>query len=154
MKKKNCTKCGVEYSATLEHFPPRKIRKDGLDSQCRKCKREYDKKYRQTEKGREVQKRSSRKYGRSEKYKLSFRKKGLKKRYDLTLEDYDRMFEGQNGVCAVCNSINFDGHRLYVDHNHKTGKVRGLVCRDCNFFLGHLEKNYSLLFRALKYLKC
>ena len=82
------------------------------------------------------------------------RESTLKRNFGLTLEDYDKMLVVQNSRCAICNvhQSKLD-LRLAVDHDHETGKIRGLVCRDCNFFLGHLEKNYGLLLQALEYLK-
>ena len=63
----------------------------------------------------------------------------LKQTYGLTLEQYDEMLEQQDSVCAICGETNLDGKRLYVDHNHETGKVRGLLCLKCNNRLGVLE---------------
>lgn len=54
--------------------------------------------------------------------------------YGITVEDYDRMFDEQGGVCAICG--NGTKRRLAVDHNHETGVVRGLLCPRCN---QHLE---------------
>ena len=60
----------------------------------------------------------------------------LKRKYNLTLEDYDRMMTEQNNKCAICKekfTESFkDWNRPCVDHNHQTNKVRGLLCRKCN----------------------
>jgi recombination endonuclease VII len=62
----------------------------------------------------------------------------LKYRYGLSKEDYERMLDEQGGVCAICGSAP-DKQRLSVDHNHGTGKVRGLLCHKCNLALGVIE---------------
>lgn len=58
------------------------------------------------------------------------------------------MFIEQNGKCAICQGIGSRG--LGVDHNHKTGHVRGLLCRHCNLFLGIVEKKWSGMFNYLR----
>lgn len=65
--------------------------------------------------------------------------KSLERRYGITLKQYDEMLEQQNGVCTICGGINSDGRRLCVDHSHKTNKVRGLLCNNCNRKLGIVE---------------
>ena len=68
----------------------------------------------------------------------------LRTRYGITRERYDSMLEAQGGGCAICTrKIPGNGHgdRYFdVDHCHDTGKVRGLLCRQCNVLLGQLEK--------------
>lgn len=74
----------------------------------------------------------------------------LKYKYGLTLEDYQNMFERQNGVCAICEEIE-EGRMLAVDHDHKTNKVRGLLCGSCNRALGLFKDNPELISRAKEY---
>ena len=65
----------------------------------------------------------------------------LKYEYGITLDDYNKMFNEQKGKCSICqkhkNELN---KKLYVDHDHKTNKVRGLLCKNCNVALGFYEK--------------
>jgi hypothetical protein len=70
----------------------------------------------------------------------------LKLRFNLTLEEYNLMLDAQGGVCKICSmpettrKNNSDEVRmLCVDHDHNTGKVRGLLCNKCNRALGHYE---------------
>jgi fructose-1,6-bisphosphatase len=63
----------------------------------------------------------------------------LKRNFGITLAEYDQMLEDQHGICAICGGVNPDGKRLAVDHDHETGKVRGLLCTSCNTRLGFLE---------------
>src|SRR6266404_1578474 len=60
------------------------------------------------------------------------------KRFGITLEEYDRLFELQLGGCAICKQIS-GGKRLAIDHDHDTGEIRGLLCVSCNTAIGKLE---------------
>jgi len=84
----------------------------------------------------------------------SERQKSLKlsKMYGITIDDYLRILAKQNGVCAVCGKTG--GQKcLSVDHNHNTGKVRGLLCQRCNLVLGRMEDNPALIVKLAKYVK-
>jgi len=84
----------------------------------------------------------------------------LKKKFGLTLDVYEAILEHQGGVCAICGKaetmINSGSKRLQplaVDHCHKTGRVRGLLCAKCNHALGNFDDSTALLRRAIKYLE-
>jgi len=80
----------------------------------------------------------------------------LRSNYGITIEDYERMFEEQKGACAICGSVEVrrNGRTNFcVDHCHKTGKVRGLLCNECNVGLGRLGDDAESLRRALAYLE-
>lgn len=82
----------------------------------------------------------------------------LKRKFGITLEQYDRMFEEQGGVCVICGkeeTSTFQGiiRRLAVDHDHKTGKIRGLLCANCNLTLGYAKDDIIILSRMIAYLK-
>ena len=75
----------------------------------------------------------------------------LKRNYGLTPEQYNKMFIGQEGKCATCKSeVNY---RLHVDHNHETGKIRGLLCKSCNLLLGRINDDESVLLSMIEYIK-
>ena len=76
----------------------------------------------------------------------------LKRHYGITQEEYDAMLIKQAGGCAICGKPPLDVKFLSVDHNHQTGKVRGLLCRKCNLAIGILQDDPSLLRRAVNYL--
>lgn len=80
------------------------------------------------------------------------RKRNLKEKFGITLEDYARMFEEQNGVCKICLT-NENKRMLAVDHCHETGIVRGLLCTCCNTALGKFKDDKELLMRAIEYLE-
>lgn len=75
--------------------------------------------------------------------------------YGITKEQYKNQFEKQQGLCAICNHKHVSGRRtgLVVDHNHSTGKFRGLLCHSCNRGIGLLKENIEILRSAIKYLK-
>lgn len=75
------------------------------------------------------------------------------KLYNITLDDYQQMYTIQNGRCSICNILEIEsGIVLNVDHCHTTGKVRGLLCRNCNTSLGLLEDNIYIIKNLIKYL--
>ncbi len=76
----------------------------------------------------------------------------LRSKFGVTIETYDRMLAAQNGVCAICLRACGSGRRLAVDHCHKSGAVRGLLCKACNTGIGFLEDSSELLDMAKAYL--
>lgn len=70
--------------------------------------------------------------------------------YGITIEEFDRMVSVQNGACAICGDV---PERLRVDHDHSTGKIRGLLCHSCNIALGHFKDSGDILLAAVKYLQ-
>jgi hypothetical protein len=78
---------------------------------------------------------------------------GRKRLFGVTPEQFDEMLNSQNGRCAICNKPHSADKRSFaVDHDHKTGKVRGLLCSRCNLTLGQLEDNIELFQSAIIYL--
>jgi len=77
--------------------------------------------------------------------------KDIKRKYHLTVEQYEALIRKQGGVCAVCKR--HTGKHLHVDHDHATGKVRGLLCPTCNSALGHAKDSVSILEGLIKYLR-
>jgi hypothetical protein len=85
---------------------------------------------------------------------------GLLNRYGITEDEYLKMAEAQNNLCAICNQPETEMNnnrsrvkRLSVDHCHTTNKVRKLLCNRCNVLLGKMQENVELLQRAIQYLK-
>jgi len=81
----------------------------------------------------------------------------LKRLYGITQAEYDCMYQSQDGVCKICRQPETLVRRgkvapLHVDHDHKTGKVRGLLCAACNNGLGHFRDNTTYLQAAIEYL--
>ena len=87
----------------------------------------------------ECHKRRQREYA-QRKGKDFIRSANLVQKYGITLENWEALFNEQNKVCALCGSNDpKDKRGWHTDHCHKTGKVRGILCRDCNIGLGHYE---------------
>ena len=77
----------------------------------------------------------------------------LEKRYGITREIYNNLLLKQNNKCKICNKENFKTRTLDVDHCHKTGRIRGLLCTSCNTGIGLFKENIQLLETAIQYLK-
>lgn len=73
-------------------------------------------------------------------------------RYGLEPGDYDRLYRHQGGRCAICQRATGRSKRLAVDHDHKTGEVRGLLCSTCNRFVGRLRDSAVAFARGCVYL--
>ena len=143
---KICPKCKKEKHINLYHR--NKTKKDGLCYSCKECVSQYDKRYRQRNLEKATAQKKAYYQAHKEKSSLYGKKSNLKRKYNMTLEQYDQMFETQGGVCAICGLPELM-KRLAVDHNHKTGEIRGLLCYSCNTKLGWFEKYGS---NAIKYL--
>ena len=89
-----------------------------------------------------------REYAESGKKKVADRKSHLKRKYGLTLEDFDAMLASQGGGCAICGRTDSDN----VDHDHATGRVRGILCFNCNVAIGHVANDEDRLSAAISYL--
>lgn len=97
--------------------------------------------------------------------KVTYRNKHLKKKYGITQFQYTQMFDKQKGKCGICeNEMNImngtptkgvsrNGRDCCVDHDHKTGTIRGLLCFHCNTALGHLFDDLTILDKIHRYLK-
>ena len=76
------------------------------------------------------------------------------KKFKIHTPDRDRMLSDQNGRCAICeDDLVFKKGGASVDHCHRTGRVRGLLCKHCNVGLGHFRDNVSRLENAIRYLE-
>lgn len=141
LSSKKCTCCN-EVKPTTE-FTKKKIgEKCGFSSQCKACIYKKRKEYR---------------LDNPEEYNRIKRNQNLRK-YGLTFEDQEGMLREQNYKCAICGQEIFlfgSSQKLiaHVDHDHKTGKVRGLLCKECNSGLGKFRDNTEYLFIAISYLK-
>jgi hypothetical protein len=83
----------------------------------------------------------------------NMRETNYRLRYGITVADYDDMFKIQGGKCAICKSPSARGKgRFHVDHDHATGKIRGLLCHTCNTSLAHPERFGVTWENYLKYL--
>jgi hypothetical protein len=80
------------------------------------------------------------------------REKHLKRKYGITLKEYNDILKSQNGQCKLCLGPPTGKGNLHVDHDHKTGRIRGLLCNTCNAGLGNFKDDLNLLYKAIEYL--
>lgn len=161
---KVCRKCGVEKHHAQFHID--RSTPDGLKYRCRICTNKAKAAWR----ARNVDKiRASRRAEHSrnrERYLAYYATKGrrnvfkwkLETKFGITVDKFDKMVEEQSGLCAICAESPSEAnghrhkHRLHIDHDHKTGKVRGLLCNNCNAALGYFHDNPDRLLLAYDYL--
>ena len=84
------------------------------------------------------------------KHLRNYRNNDLKRKYNITIDEYEIMLINQNMCCAICGD-HFEN--LNVDHNHDTGEIRELLCGNCNKGLGNFQDNINTLVKAIEYLK-
>lgn len=125
---KECKKC--KELKSFEFFRKDPSIKDGHERVCKAC--------------RAIE------YANDPKKRTSARRRWLKSAYRIDMTVYDRMNEDQEGKCAICNTID---SVLHVDHCHISGKVRGLLCNNCNTGIGLLKESPEILSRAISYLR-
>jgi hypothetical protein len=130
---KTCTKCGIEKLESEFCAAYSSCGKDFLQSHCMECKRIAQREYRATPEGKRAAKSSTLKY-----------------LYGITIEDYERMYTEQHGLCDCCGEW---FPVLCVEHNHTTGVIRGLTCRACNFTIETVENDGSRVLSAALYVK-
>ena len=138
---KTCTVCKKNLPYTEYHRS--KATKDGYGYRCRTCDKAARQKYRKAN---------------EERFAEVNRRKTLKHRFGITLEEYSEILKSQGGCCALCGAKknNVRGKRrnwnFSVDHCHTTGKIRGLLCNNCNRGLGLLGDTRESLQKAVDYL--
>lgn len=79
-----------------------------------------------------------------------YKNKKLKERYGISGEEFNKMNSRQHGKCLICGFKPTE--RLCVDHNHETGRIRGLLCKPCNLAISHFKESETILRKAIQYL--
>lgn len=131
MDKKICTKCGKEK--TVDNFSKQKQRKDGRHSHCRECVRAWQHQPEVWAKIKEYRRRYD-----------------CLRYYKITWEERKEILQKQEGKCAICKD---DLSEEHVDHDHKTNKIRGILCRKCNVLIGMAKEDVEILKSAAIYLQ-
>lgn len=147
----------------LSEFYRNATGKDGITRRCRECLRAKQRRYNVDNKEKIA--RSGAKYRRrleeegvqppkrrSRKGKPTRWQDRIQSRYGLSVAEYESLLAAQGGVCAICKAEPGAERRLDVDHNWKTGVVRGLLCRSCNTGIGLFRENQESLIAAIQYL--
>ncbi len=125
---KRCSRCKKRKSST--EFSPHKGRSDGLQSRCKSCRTDLELARRQTGAIRVYQ---------------------INRLYGLSSTGYAALLDMQGGTCAICRQV-YAAEKLCIDHDHATGKIRGILCNPCNTGLGFFKDNPDRLHSALDYL--
>lgn len=133
---KICARC--KEGKTPDSFSQDRRYRDGRQSYCRSCMREYR---------RENRERINANRRRNP---AADRERWLKTRYGIDQRTYEEMLAAQDGQCAICRATS--DVPLAVDHDHRTGEVRGLLCIGCNFGLGQFGDSPANLMAALAYI--
>jgi hypothetical protein len=156
---KRCKICG-ELKPLADFYRAPGAR-DGFRLDCKKCNlAARAAKYRENPRptiervmrwqkaNREQYQARQREYLESGKKSISNRKSHLKRKYGLTLEAFDALLASQGGGCAICGKPDADN----VDHDHATGRVRGILCFKCNVAIGLVDEDSGRALAAAAYL--
>lgn len=132
---KECTKCGVKKP--LRDYYNRKIAADGKNSHCKECEHKEIYQWRKDNPDKQAE---------------IMRRANLRRAYGITPEQYEELLEHQKGCCAICDRHeSMFKRRMAVDHNHLTGRIRGLLCTYCNHRIIGRHKDGALLRRMADY---
>lgn len=138
---KSCTKCLQEKP--FSEYNRDCTKKYNLASACKICTRASQRKINQTPEGR-----------------IKRRLSHIKNRYKIDEKEYQKLLQEANWSCQICglHEIHLQEKHpkskgIHVDHDHETGKVRGMLCQRCNSILGQARDNIEILESAIKYLK-
>ena len=145
--RKTCCRCKARKD--ISKFNKRSSSSDGHASFCKQCAQEAAKAHYHSDEHIDTIRAKSRIYKQENPEKVrNIRYKSL---YGITLEQVDKMKKDQKGLCATCGRK--PDTTLCVDHDHTTGKVRGLLCNQCNRALGLLRDDIDILRQSVKYLR-
>lgn len=147
---KQCTKCKLSKPAT--EFHKHSTGYYGVRADCKDCVALYSRTYRDINSDTI---KTKKKLYHKEKPEIT-RRSYLKRTYGISLETYNEMLLAQNNKCGICKSSyigNKQHKHFHVDHCHKTGKIRGLLCGQCNSAIGQFKDNITILENAIKYIK-
>jgi hypothetical protein len=128
---KRCPSCNEDKAS--EEYSYDKSKADGCGAYCKECRRKKSK-------------------VRQQKYSTELRSYQRKIKYGMSDEEWNLLFDSQGNKCAICPATTHGNKNWHIDHDHSTGKVRGLLCHNCNLMLGHAKDNVDTLSAAIKYL--
>lgn len=141
-----CNTCGQYKRVNIENFIQRNDNKIGWRRQCRSCV---------------SARRSVNEYTQESLIKKSNQQ--LKSKFGITIDDVKKMYDSQHGKCKICGKPGImhgikKGYKdksdtLHVDHCHATGKVRGLLCSNCNVAIGLMNESIENMLSAIDYIK-
>lgn len=147
---RQCTSCG-KYKSLKSGFYINGGGRKGYNAICKMCRSAQQQVYYIKHKAEYLARSKRYRLEKATQYKVSMRRCNLRSEYGISLEDYNILKKNQKGRCAICNKKY--SKTLLVDHDHKTGRVRGLLCRKCNTGLGQFCDNPKLLWQACLYME-
>ena len=160
---KQCKRCGEVKS--LDDFYRHDGCRDGVRPECKACNlaekarrhaanpepaRERTRRWQEENPDRYRQK--AQQYREDGRKQIADRRSYLKRKYGITLEEYDRKLAEQGGVCGICGREPRPDISLHVDHSHTTGALRGLLCFPCNVAIGLIREEHDRLEAIRRYL--
>ncbi len=160
---KVCTKCGKMLS--LGMFQANLRAKDGRASACKECykdyrdnqkqkKKEYDKQRYHAERKKRLNQVKEWQDNNKEKVAMYKVSSHLTRKYGLNIKEFQAILEAQDNKCACCGNLEGPGNeRFVVDHDHKTGDVREIICQKCNLTIGLVDDDIDNLNHCIVYLK-
>lgn len=169
-KHKYCCVCEQSFPATTEFFHKRHDSIDGLRCDCKNCrknnnKKDYNKPFKRCTDCHELLPNTSEYFYRLTHGKNSANRSQCRKchaeyqkwqkrltSYGISKEQYLKMYQNQEGICPICKN-RYEVDLLCVDHCHTSGKVRALLCNNCNTGIAMLKENEDVLLSAIDYLK-
>lgn len=140
MKSKTCTKCNKPRKVDEFNFKNRATGR--RHTVCKFCHKEYRTSHYNANKAKYVAK--------ANRWNKAHPEYSRQRKYGVSQEEYDRQLEAQGGLCKICRKK--DDKPLGTDHDHRTGRFRGLLCGKCNRGIGHFDDRPDLLIAAAKYL--
>jgi len=159
---KRCARCKIEQD--ISQFNKNGQQKDGRHVYCKSCVKKYSSRFYQDNRDTIIKREQSRRAQDPQKFKdynkryrveyaEELRDKRISKMYGLSLEEWSKLFERQHYRCAICQTDKSGKKNWSTDHDHRTKKVRGILCSNCNNGLGRFKDNVESLLNAAKYLK-
>jgi hypothetical protein len=155
---KVCSKC--MRNLPVNKFCKRSQNNSGLCTRCKDCEKEYRDNHKEEIKAYNAANREEQNLKKKIYFKTitenglsKARERNLKHLYNLNATKFIEMVTKQQNCCAICNKEFKDYSSIAVDHDHFTGKVRGLLCRRCNTGLGQFNDNLCIVENAYKYLR-
>lgn len=130
--KARCAAC--KNIKELSEFNNDKTKNNGKQNNCKEC---YRKKRKLIYKDK----------------KELFATQQIKRKYGLSKTSLDELYRKQNNCCAICGRLKREDEKFCIDHNHRTGKVRGLLCANCNLGIGHFNDDIFIMQRVIEYLR-
>jgi hypothetical protein len=157
---KRCKKCGA--TKALEDFYKAAGTRDGLRGECKECNAAAKAAWYQRNRAAVIRKVQAWQAANPERVKAVRKKRNVARRaehreahlvrtFGITQSEYDAMLAAQGGACAICDRSPREGSSLHVDHDHGTGRIRGLLCFRCNGGLGQFAEDVDRLVAATGY---